>query len=238
MRTAVRGFGSPVIPPLPGRFHALPLRQSLRRSYAVDARSEPAHTFAGYVTDPLDAPLRSAKSAALSAEPANGPAKQQPSDPMQEEKLAKFRTIFGSSRHTEPEERKRAIESRSELVAGVLVPPKPEEPENCCMSGCANCVWDLFRDDMEEWAAKTVEARAHTAEQRLRGQASGLMGPGAALPSHVATSMDDDGGGSDTAWSAGGGPDLFADIPVGIREFMKTEKKLKLKKQAEKAGGP
>ncbi|KAK3118024.1 hypothetical protein LTR53_000061 [Teratosphaeriaceae sp. CCFEE 6253] len=234
MRVVVRGFGSPAISPLPGRFRALPLRRSLRRSYAVDARSKPAHTFAGYVNDPLDAPLRSAKSAALSAEPA----KQQPSDPMQEEKLAKFRTIFGSSRHTEPEERKRAIESRSELVAGVLVPPKPEEPENCCMSGCANCVWDLFRDDMEEWAAKTVEARAQTAEQKLRGQASGLEGQGAGLPSHAVTSMDDDGGGSETAWSADGGPDLFADIPVGIREFMKTEKKLKLKKQAEKAGGP
>jgi hypothetical protein len=41
--------------------------------------------------------------------------------------------------------------------------------------------------------------------------------------------MDDDGGGSQAIWDplGAGGGDLFADIPVGIREFMKTEKKLK-----------
>jgi hypothetical protein len=48
--------------------------------------------------------------------------------------------------------------------------------------------------------------------------------------------MDDDGGGSETNWDGGTGVDLgtgkqgaelFADIPVGIREFMRTEKMLK-----------
>jgi hypothetical protein len=57
---------------------------------------------------------------------------------------------------------------------------------------------------------------------------------GAGMPAHVATSMDDDGGGSETNWSAGlamSGQegDLFKDIPVGIREFMRTEKMLKQK---------
>jgi hypothetical protein len=58
------------------------------------------------------------------------------------------------------------------------------------------------------------------------------------VPSHVAVSMDDDGGGSEGNWSmeGGGDEDLFEDIPVGIREFMKTEKKLKMmqKEQREK----
>lgn len=49
-------------------------------------------------------------------------------------------------------------------------------------------------------------------------------------------SMDDDGGGSDTNWdmpsgTGAEGEDLFANIPVGIREFMKTEKKLRQKKE-------
>lgn len=40
-------------------------------------------------------------------------------------------------------------------------------------------------------------------------------------------SMDDDRGGSETNWSLDEGQDLFANVPVGIREFMRTEKILK-----------
>ena len=51
--------------------------------------------------------------------------------------------------------------------------------------------------------------------------------------------MDDDGGGSSTNWDLGPPPsaqpagetDLFKDIPVGIREFMRTEKRLKMAKR-------
>lgn len=53
-------------------------------------------------------------------------------------------------------------------------------------------------------------------------------------PTHTAVSMDDDGGGSETNWAGDTGDDkLFDDIPVGIREFMKTEKKLKQRHKAE-----
>ncbi|KAI7242594.1 hypothetical protein KC352_g14686 [Hortaea werneckii] len=72
------------------------------------------------------------------------------------------------------------------------------------------------------------------------------------MPNHVSTSMDDDGGGSETNWEAMGGmesfgdgqgdlapvKDLFAGVPVGIREFMKTEKKLKEKKKKGAAQQP
>lgn len=140
------------------------------------------------------------------------------------------------------------------MVGGVLVPPRPEEPDNCCMSGCVNCVWDQYRDDMEEWAAANAEA-----EQRLQEQQSppdtvlastsaadgtaGVDGTGASRPSYKeAVSMDDDGGGSSAhhqpvlskdMWD----DDLYKDIPVGIREFMKTEKKLKNRHQEEGSVG-
>ncbi|KAK1091548.1 hypothetical protein LTR48_006080 [Friedmanniomyces endolithicus] len=81
-------------------------------------------------------------------------------------------------------------------------------------------------------------------EGRGEGRDMGLVGAGEGAARHVGGSMDDGGGGSETGWAGGelggggqeGDVDLFADIPVGIREFMKTEKKLKQKqKQSRKA---
>ncbi|OTB10618.1 hypothetical protein K445DRAFT_69861 [Daldinia sp. EC12] len=152
----------------------------------------------------------------------------------------KARIIFGSrlAGPAERAERLEAIRNRSTLIAGVLVPPRPEEPDNCCMSGCVNCVWDRYRDEMEEWISASARA-----EKALQAQQSQRREPSKEVPVPTnATSMDDDGGGSETNWQ----PDLkiadrpkiakdfwddelYKDVPVGIREFMKQEKRLKEK---------
>ena len=134
------------------------------------------------------------------------------------ERVAKARVVFGS-RLAGPTQRQAQIASASPLIAGVLVPPKPDEPDNCCMSGCVNCVWDNYRDEVEEWAAKSKEAR-----QRLKD---------------LAGRMDDDGGGSETNWEGSGigskgEEELFKGVPVGIREFMRVEKRLKEQHAREK----
>ncbi|KAL5117520.1 hypothetical protein ACEQ8H_004550 [Pleosporales sp. CAS-2024a] len=129
-----------------------------------------------------------------------------------EQTLEKARIVFGS-KLAGPAERRTAIEAASQVIAGVVVPAKPAEPDNCCMSGCVNCVWDLYRDDMEEWAEKSAQARA-------------------------AMQANDDGGGSESnrhVDSASDASSLFDEIPVGIREFMKTEKKLKMLKMQQRA---
>lgn len=126
-------------------------------------------------------------------------------------------------------------------INGVAVPPRPEEPDNCCMSGCVHCVWDDYRDDVEEWAVRVQEAQNRRPHKK-KGTPQTLLGEnkrqqGAATRREVASasmSMDDDGGGSETNWDFGPGgqgvsDDLFSNIPVGIREFMKTEKRLKEK---------
>jgi len=95
------------------------------------------------------------------------------------------------------------------------------------MSGCVNCVWDRFRDELEDWAAASAEARRRQEMEHTNS----------------ATSMDDDGGGSDTLWSledarksrgheGGKKADLFEGIPVGIRAFMEMERKMKAKRIA------
>lgn len=155
-----------------------------------------------------------------------------------EERLEKARVVFGS-RLAGPTERRQEIEAASHDVAGIMVPPKPTEPDNCCMSGCVNCVWDVYRDDLEEWATKSAAAKQNIQAQKTGVSATGSMAQEPGKPSHVATSMDDDGGGSDTNWESGlakseNEDDLFANVPIGIREFMRTEKLLKQKQSTEK----
>ena len=124
-------------------------------------------------------------------------------------------------------------ESTWKTVNGVAIPPRPEEPDNCCMSGCVHCVWDDFRDDLEQWAERIERAKAKSIST---SQPSDMLhGPRPEVDS-ASTSMDDDGGGSETNWPLPDQTeDLFASIPVGIREFMKTEKRLRQKHQQEEA---
>ena len=169
----------------------------------------------------------------------------------------KARIIFGSrlAGPIERAERLAALRDRSTLIAGVLVPPRPEEPDNCCMSGCVNCVWDRFRDDMEEWVAASLKAERALQAQRAQGPPEVLSSVSAvkgmpSMPSaspgggntSSSMSMDDDGGGSETNWQADlkkadrpkiakdlWDDDLYKNVPIGIREFMKQEKRLKEK---------
>ncbi|KZF22797.1 hypothetical protein L228DRAFT_247184 [Xylona heveae TC161] len=155
-----------------------------------------------------------------------------------EERAAKARVVFGSrlAGPVERQARREEIASKSVTIAGIKVPPRPGEPDNCCMSGCVNCVWDRYRDELEEWAARTAEARQALQKQKEEERRISAAKEIKDVPQHVASSMDDDGGGSGSQWGTGlaGGTtaeqkDLFADIPIGIREFMRTEKKLKEK---------
>ncbi|KAI0424485.1 oxidoreductase-like protein [Xylaria sp. FL1042] len=184
----------------------------------------------------------------------------------------KARIIFGSrlAGPAERADRLQAIRDRSVLVAGVLVPPRPEEPDNCCMSGCVNCVWDRYGEELEDWAAASARAEEALQAERARARKSPSVDvtEGAravkdiSMPSpspssdNAAVSMDDDGGGSESNWRPEDmmkkakmktdrpkiakdlwDDDLYSNVPVGIREFMKHEKRLKAKHREEGTAG-
>ncbi|GAO16639.1 uncharacterized protein UV8b_00801 [Ustilaginoidea virens] len=127
------------------------------------------------------------------------------------------RIVFGS-RLLGPAEQADSLsvkQARSKTVAGVLVPPRPEEPDNCCMSGCVNCVWDRYREDMEEWTARKKEARLRLDAGSAAADADDA-GPGTPSGKTTANEVWDDEA-------------VYKGVPVGIREFMKQEKRLKEK---------
>ena len=99
------------------------------------------------------------------------------------------------------------------------------------MSGCVHCVWDDYRDAVEDWALrlKAAHAKAGAAGRGEHITAGKLPAQGRAEVQSASASMDDDGGGSETNWSFGAddADELFDTIPVGIREYMKTEARLR-----------
>ena len=132
-------------------------------------------------------------------------------------KIDKARIVFGS-KLAGPAMRQRYIQDLPTLqaagqgtyVAGIWVPPKPTEPDNCCMSGCVNCVWDGYREELEEWVSRKRDAQEMAAKKHVN-----------ALADAAHRGEDDSIGAGDLELE-----NAMDDIPVGIREFMKTEKRL------------
>ncbi|KAK5952117.1 hypothetical protein OHC33_007004 [Knufia fluminis] len=122
-----------------------------------------------------------------------------------------------------------------QTINGVPIPPRPAEPDNCCMSGCVHCVWDDYRDDVESWAHRLKEAQAKSHGGAVTKTAK--VGFPRAEVQAASGSMDDDGGGSEALWTTPSEADpdaLFAEIPVGIREFMATEKRIRERKTSKR----
>ncbi|GAA5937244.1 hypothetical protein JCM3775_001590 [Rhodotorula graminis] len=70
--------------------------------------------------------------------------------------------------------------TRKRTVLGVELPtkPKPPEPDECCMSGCATCVYDLYLEDVEHFHAEALERRERVLDvlRRQRGGAAAREG--------------------------------------------------------------
>lgn len=196
------------------------------RSYLNSSAPQQAVPLGDFYTDLLSTPLPKQDHTADAL-----PVFVQSGDETKEERARKlFGTMerYRSSNSQDPDETWRTIN-------GVPVPPRPAEPENCCMSGCVNCVWDDYRDEVESWAARLKAAQAKAPKRAIDDPIKAKM-PRFEVK-EASTSMDDDGGGSEGLWTAPSSTDadsLFQEIPVGIREFMATEKRLKEKKRAKK----
>lgn len=48
---------------------------------------------------------------------------------------------------------------------GLNAPPRPPGPEDCCMSGCVTCVWDIYAKHSEDY----LDSLKQTANLRLNG---------------------------------------------------------------------
>ncbi|KAI9356018.1 hypothetical protein DFJ73DRAFT_758839 [Zopfochytrium polystomum] len=44
--------------------------------------------------------------------------------------------------------------SAAAVATPLPTPPDPPGPEDCCMGGCAHCVWDVYQDDFDRYVAE------------------------------------------------------------------------------------
>lgn len=90
------------------------------------------------------------------------------------------------------------------------------------MSGCVNCVWDQYREEMESWSVANEEAERRI--QAAEHQKDTSMGDGGRTESNWdLEDVDKQPKIVKDLWD----DSLYRNVPVGIREFMKLEKRLK-----------
>ncbi|KAI1003601.1 hypothetical protein K3495_g4604 [Podosphaera aphanis] len=134
------------------------------------------------------------------------------------------------------------------------IPHKPKEPDNCCMSGCVNCVWEIYTEDLEAWASakknfentnKDVASSAPARDAQCVTNLDHEKSRSCVLPENtiLRDKVKEEGSITEDELqnlpekdSSGytnelrGLKDHYYDLPVGIREFMKHEDRLKKKR--------
>ncbi|RLV89548.1 hypothetical protein JA1_005124 [Spathaspora sp. JA1] len=150
-----------------------------------------------------------------------------------EERIAKVfgGRIKGDSR----ESSSRMLRGESKVIAGITVPAKPTEPDNCCMSGCINCVWELFDEDVKDWNDKRKRAAKVLIKQGGRWpeefDAPLKYLPKENLPVSLLNKPELYQA-KQSALERSDEEESWGGVPMAMRVFAQVEKKLKAKKLA------
>ncbi|CAO1632189.1 unnamed protein product [Sympodiomycopsis kandeliae] len=123
-------------------------------------------------------------------------------------------------------------EKKAHTIRGVAIPMKPSPPgsEDCCMSGCARCVYDLYKEDLEDYQeVLTVVRNKLLNELGVKEEEwdADLLGK------YPSSNSKDTGS---TTRSADEEVDaVIAGLDPTMKAFLEMERKLKKKQQQQKS---
>ncbi|KAG0270975.1 hypothetical protein BGZ95_001296 [Linnemannia exigua] len=108
-----------------------------------------------------------------------------------------------------------AASAESTNYHGFAIPVKPSPPgaEDCCMSGCAHCIYDIYEEDRQEYKTKLAETLDEIAK--------------AGLPPPPNINTKAAGGDGASASGAQSTHDEDDDMDPGMKAFLELERKLK-----------
>lgn len=100
----------------------------------------------------------------------------------------------------------------STLYHGFSIPVKPTPPgaEDCCMSGCAHCIYDIYEEDRQEYKQKLAKVLEEI-------EKAGLPPP----PNNLTNGSDSPNTSGDS------GKDGDPDMDPSMKAFLELEQKLK-----------
>lgn len=149
-----------------------------------------------------------------------------------EERIAK---VFGGRiKGDSPMSSSRINRGESRFIAGVEVPDRPPEPDNCCMSGCINCVWELFNEDVKTWNSRRKEAAQKLAESGGRWPEDFHAPVKYLKAENMPKSMSSEKQ-VEAATPQNDEDENWANVPVTIRVFAEMERKMKAKRRQQEA---
>ncbi|KAG0046499.1 hypothetical protein BGZ83_008334 [Gryganskiella cystojenkinii] len=96
---------------------------------------------------------------------------------------------------------------------GFSIPIKPSPPgaEDCCMSGCAHCIYDIYEEDRQEYKRKLAEVLAQIENAGLPPPPNLKTAASSTKPGETASTKDEDD----------------SDMDPGMKAFLALERKLK-----------
>ncbi|EPQ30907.1 uncharacterized protein PFL1_01805 [Pseudozyma flocculosa PF-1] len=127
------------------------------------------------------------------------------------------------------------------VIRGITIPlkPPPPGPDECCMSGCAHCAYDIYAEDLEDF---------HSRLQDVRARLAALQPPVAAdeWREDLLGSFPSSDPGAESGTGPSGGEDVKAkaerevdqvigDLDPTMKAFLEMERRMKKKERAKAA---
>lgn len=140
-----------------------------------------------------------------------------------------LRVFGGGIKGEPPRSSSRVSRGKPKVIAGITVPDRPPEPDNCCMSGCIDCVWERYNEDMRDWRIKRRQAADALKEkggiwpEDFRPPLRLLDQKNIPVPLRGKIQKGEDS--EEDTWKG---------VPISIRVFVETEEKMKQKRTEKK----
>ncbi|CAI4213400.1 unnamed protein product [Parascedosporium putredinis] len=229
-------------PPSP----ATPEKKPAAKSTKTRGRKKKSDTDTDTPTEPTS--TASSSSSSSDAASAPEPAATTPSPIREPTPAERAAVVFGAA--LSGPSRRRSIDpaAQATLVAGVLYREDMEEYAAASTEATRRLAASSSAEDApSRKEARNSSGHRHSARSSKGRQFGRREAQKEKVDVHAAGSMDDDGGGSESNWAAPVEPqkiakdlwdeELYKNVPVGIREFMKVEKKLKERHEREGTTG-